>query len=84
MFSQLYRSGSFNSSGRGSTCDATDDMYSDVSLEDDVIDLNHRVSYVKSGLFVYKLYNVIRLFIICLVFILFSGKNDSRTNGCSC
>ncbi|KAG8041327.1 hypothetical protein G9C98_002315 [Cotesia typhae] len=44
---QLYRSGSFNSSGRGSTCDATDDMYSDVSLEDDVIDLNHRVKLIQ-------------------------------------
>lgn len=43
FLSQLYRSGSFNSSGRGSTCDAADDMYSDVSLEEDVIDLNHRV-----------------------------------------
>ena len=43
LASQLYRSGSFNSSGRGSTCDTADDMYSDVSLEDDVIDLNHRV-----------------------------------------
>ncbi|CAD1469868.1 unnamed protein product [Heterotrigona itama] len=40
---QLYRSGSFNSSGRGSNCDPADDMYSDVSLEDDVIDLNHRM-----------------------------------------
>ncbi|XP_057333053.1 rab11 family-interacting protein 4 isoform X4 [Microplitis mediator] len=35
------------SSGRGSTCDATDDMYSDVSLEDDVIDLNHRVKLIQ-------------------------------------
>nr|KAF7416756.1 hypothetical protein H0235_011287 [Vespula pensylvanica] len=40
---QLYRSGSFNSSGRGSNCDNTDDMYSDVSLEEDFIDLNHRL-----------------------------------------
>ncbi|XP_044584051.1 rab11 family-interacting protein 4-like isoform X2 [Cotesia glomerata] len=47
LASQLYRSGSFNSSGRGSTCDATDDMYSDVSLEDDVIDLNHRVKLIQ-------------------------------------
>ncbi|KAF7995536.1 hypothetical protein HCN44_006643 [Aphidius gifuensis] len=48
LASQLYRSGSFNSSGRGSTCDATDDMYSDVSLEDDVmIDLNHRVRMIQ-------------------------------------
>ncbi|KAI4502638.1 hypothetical protein M0802_002550 [Mischocyttarus mexicanus] len=43
LASQLYRSGSFNSSGRGSNCDNTDDMYSDVSLEEDFIDLNHRV-----------------------------------------
>lgn len=47
LASQLYRSGSFNSSGRGSTCDATDDMYSDISLEDDVIDLNHRVRMIQ-------------------------------------
>ncbi|OXU25545.1 hypothetical protein TSAR_011247 [Trichomalopsis sarcophagae] len=42
LASQLYRSSSFNSSGRGSICDTADDVYSDVSLEDDVIDLNHR------------------------------------------
>ncbi|XP_034938916.1 rab11 family-interacting protein 4 isoform X2 [Chelonus insularis] len=47
LASQLYRSGSFNSSGRGSTCDATDDMYSDISLEDDVIDLNNRVRLIQ-------------------------------------
>lgn len=41
--SQLYRSGSFNSSGMGSNYDATDDVYSDVSLED-VMDLSHKVS----------------------------------------
>ncbi|XP_017795620.1 PREDICTED: uncharacterized protein LOC108577043 [Habropoda laboriosa] len=46
LASQLYRSGSFNSSGRGSNCDPADDMYSDISLEDDVIDLNHRVSTI--------------------------------------
>jgi len=40
--SQLYRSGSFNSSGMGSNYDATDDVYSDVSLED-VMDLSHKV-----------------------------------------
>ncbi|XP_076386049.1 rab11 family-interacting protein nuf isoform X2 [Megachile rotundata] len=44
---QLYRSSSFNSSGRGSNCDPADDMYSDVSLEDDVIDLNHRVQMIQ-------------------------------------
>ncbi|KAJ4427884.1 hypothetical protein ANN_23892 [Periplaneta americana] len=42
LASQLYRSSSFNSSGRSSTCDTADDMYSDVSLEEDVIDLNHK------------------------------------------
>uniref|UniRef100_A0A0C9QTY5 Rab11fip4a protein n=1 Tax=Fopius arisanus TaxID=64838 RepID=A0A0C9QTY5_9HYME len=47
LATQLYRSGSFNSSGRGSTCDTTDDMYSDISLEDDVIDLNHRVRMIQ-------------------------------------
>ncbi|KAL2713787.1 rab11 family-interacting protein 4B [Vespula squamosa] len=43
LASQLYRSGSFNSSGRGSNCDNTDDMYSDVSLEEDIFDLNHKL-----------------------------------------
>ncbi|XP_012283158.1 rab11 family-interacting protein 4 isoform X2 [Orussus abietinus] len=47
LASQLYRSSSFNSSGRGSTCDNTEDMYSDVSLEDDVLDLNHRVQMIQ-------------------------------------
>lgn len=47
LASQLYRSGSFNSSGRGSNCDPADDMYSDVSLEEDVIDLNHRVQMIQ-------------------------------------
>ncbi|CAK9833357.1 Rab11 family-interacting protein 4A [Anthophora retusa] len=47
LASQLYRSGSFNSSGRGSNCDPADDMYSDISLEDDVIDLNHRVQMIQ-------------------------------------
>ncbi|KZC12144.1 PREDICTED: rab11 family-interacting protein 4A [Dufourea novaeangliae] len=47
LASQLYRSSSFNSSGRGSNCDPADDMYSDVSLEDDVIDLNHRVQMIQ-------------------------------------
>jgi hypothetical protein len=42
--SQLYRSSSFNSSGRSSTCDTADDMCSDVSLEEDVMDLSHKVS----------------------------------------
>lgn len=41
LASQLYRSGSFNSSGMGSNYDATDDVYSDVSLED-VMDLSHK------------------------------------------
>ncbi|CAG0924619.1 unnamed protein product, partial [Notodromas monacha] len=42
----LNRSSSFNSSGRGSGgsgCDG-EEPYSDVSLEEDVIDLNHKVS----------------------------------------
>ncbi|XP_031826344.1 rab11 family-interacting protein nuf isoform X2 [Nomia melanderi] len=47
LASQLYRSGSFNSSGRGSNCDPADDMYSDISLEEDVIDLNHRVQMIQ-------------------------------------
>lgn len=40
--SQLYRTSSF-SSGRSSVADQ-EDMYSDASLEDDVLDLNHKVS----------------------------------------
>lgn len=43
--SQLYRSGSFNSSGMGSNYDPADDVYSDVSLED-VMDLSHKVSKI--------------------------------------
>ncbi|KYN34088.1 Rab11 family-interacting protein 4A [Trachymyrmex septentrionalis] len=43
---QLYRSGSFNSSGMGSNYDATDDVYSDVSL-DDVMDLSHKVQMIQ-------------------------------------
>ncbi|EGI66740.1 Rab11 family-interacting protein 4, partial [Acromyrmex echinatior] len=43
---QLYRSGSFNSSGMGSNYDATDDVYSDVSLED-VMDLSHKVQMIQ-------------------------------------
>lgn len=41
--SQLYRTSSF-SSGRSSAPDQ-DDMYSDASLEDDVLDLNHKVRW---------------------------------------
>jgi hypothetical protein len=44
--SQLYRSSSFNSSGRSSACDTADDFCSDASLEEDVLDLNHKVSIV--------------------------------------
>ncbi|XP_034120618.1 rab11 family-interacting protein 4B isoform X6 [Drosophila guanche] len=33
LASQLYRSSSFNSSGRSSNCDTAEDMYSDISLE---------------------------------------------------
>lgn len=45
-FSHLYRSSSFNSSGRSSNCDTTEDMYSDVSLED-VQDLNHKLELLQ-------------------------------------
>ncbi|KAL5292231.1 RAB11FIP4.2 family protein [Megaselia abdita] len=41
LASHLYRSSSFNSSGRSSNCDTTEDMYSDISLED-VQDLNQK------------------------------------------
>ena len=48
----LYNSGpatgSFNSSGRSSNCD-DGDMQSDISLEDDVIDLNNKVGEVVLG-----------------------------------
>uniref|UniRef100_A0A1B6CAK6 FIP-RBD domain-containing protein n=2 Tax=Clastoptera arizonana TaxID=38151 RepID=A0A1B6CAK6_9HEMI len=47
LASQLYRSSSFNSSGRSSTCDTADDVYSDVSLEEDVLDLNHKVQMLQ-------------------------------------
>lgn len=41
--SQLYRSSSFNSSGRNSSSGESDDMHADLSLEEDVLDLNHKV-----------------------------------------
>ncbi|KAI9587016.1 hypothetical protein GQX74_002863 [Glossina fuscipes] len=41
LASQLYRSSSFNSSGRSSNCDTTEDMYSDVSLEN-VQDISYK------------------------------------------
>lgn len=44
FLSQLYRSSSFNSSGCGSGGEPADDMYSDVSLEEDVQGLNYKVS----------------------------------------
>ncbi|XP_065160893.1 rab11 family-interacting protein 4B isoform X3 [Atheta coriaria] len=47
LASQLYRSSSFNSSGRSSNCDTADDMYSDASLEEDVLDLNHKVQLLQ-------------------------------------
>uniref|UniRef100_A0A8D8TSY6 Rab11 family-interacting protein 4A n=1 Tax=Cacopsylla melanoneura TaxID=428564 RepID=A0A8D8TSY6_9HEMI len=47
LASELYRSSSFNSSGRSSVCDAADDVYSDVSLEEDVLDLNHKVQMLQ-------------------------------------
>ncbi|XP_053953471.1 uncharacterized protein LOC128860184 isoform X5 [Anastrepha ludens] len=40
----LARSSSFNSSGRSSNCDTTEDMYSDISL-DNVQDLNYKVNF---------------------------------------
>ncbi|XP_055704994.1 rab11 family-interacting protein 3 isoform X4 [Phlebotomus papatasi] len=46
LASHLYRSASFNSSGRSSNCDTTEDMYSDVSL-DDVQDLNHKLELLQ-------------------------------------
>ncbi|XP_055906466.1 rab11 family-interacting protein 4B isoform X6 [Eupeodes corollae] len=42
----LARSSSFNSSGRSSNCDTTEDMYSDVSLED-VQDLSHKLELLQ-------------------------------------
>ena len=41
--SPVFRTPSFNSSGRSSNCDG-EDMYSDISIEDDVSDLNQKVS----------------------------------------
>ncbi|XP_070492948.1 rab11 family-interacting protein 4B isoform X2 [Chironomus tepperi] len=46
LANHLYRSSSFNSSGRSSNCDTTEDMYSDVSLED-VQDLNHKLELLQ-------------------------------------
>ncbi|XP_012223446.2 rab11 family-interacting protein 4 [Linepithema humile] len=46
LASQLYRSGSFNGSGMGSNYDTTDDVFSDVSLED-VMDLSHKVQLIQ-------------------------------------
>ncbi|XP_055619637.1 rab11 family-interacting protein 4A isoform X11 [Toxorhynchites rutilus septentrionalis] len=46
MRHHLYRSSSFNSSGRSSNCDTAEDMYSDVSLED-VQDLNHKLEILQ-------------------------------------
>ena len=51
LASALYSSGpatgSFNSSGRSSNCDDGEmqDMHSDISIEDDVIDLNNKVRH---------------------------------------
>ncbi|XP_014272760.1 rab11 family-interacting protein 4 isoform X2 [Halyomorpha halys] len=45
--SPLNRSSSFNSSGRSSACDTGDDVYSDASLEEDVLDLNHKVQMLQ-------------------------------------
>ncbi|XP_055619638.1 rab11 family-interacting protein 4A isoform X12 [Toxorhynchites rutilus septentrionalis] len=46
LANHLYRSSSFNSSGRSSNCDTAEDMYSDVSLED-VQDLNHKLEILQ-------------------------------------
>ncbi|XP_044315265.1 rab11 family-interacting protein 4B isoform X2 [Drosophila rhopaloa] len=50
LASQLYRSSSFNSSGRSSNCDTTEDMYSDISLEN-----RHDYDYRVSTIAKYKL-----------------------------
>ena len=51
FFSALYYNNggvpSFNSSGRSSNCDEGD-MQSDISLEEDVNDLNHKVIFIPS------------------------------------
>ncbi|XP_026478479.1 rab11 family-interacting protein 4A isoform X2 [Ctenocephalides felis] len=49
LASQLYRSSSFNSSGRSSMVDQVDSemMYNDASLEDNVLDLNHQVQVLE-------------------------------------
>jgi len=53
LASALYNSGpatgSFNSSGRSSNCDDGDmqDLHSDISIEDDVIDLNNKVQQLQ-------------------------------------
>ncbi|KAL9903553.1 rab11 family-interacting protein 4B isoform X4 [Glossina fuscipes] len=46
LASQLYRSSSFNSSGRSSNCDTTEDMYSDVSLEN-VQDISYKLELLQ-------------------------------------
>ncbi|GAB6025790.1 hypothetical protein CHUAL_011769 [Chamberlinius hualienensis] len=43
LASQLYRSSSFNSSSHNSSSGESDDMHADLSLEEDVLDLNERV-----------------------------------------
>ncbi|GBP54269.1 hypothetical protein EVAR_36485_1 [Eumeta japonica] len=50
LASQLYRSSSFNSSGCGSAGEPADDMYSDVSLEEDVQGLNYKENYFVSSI----------------------------------
>ncbi|XP_050430356.1 rab11 family-interacting protein 4A isoform X2 [Adelges cooleyi] len=47
LASELYRSSSFNSSGRSSICDTPDDVYSDTSIEEDVHDLNNKVQVLQ-------------------------------------
>ncbi|XP_037094372.1 rab11 family-interacting protein 4B-like isoform X1 [Pollicipes pollicipes] len=46
LSSPVFRTPSFNSSGRSSNCDG-EDMYSDISIEDDVNDLNHKVQVLE-------------------------------------
>ncbi|EDV97853.1 GH17096 [Drosophila grimshawi] len=55
LASQLYRSSSFNSSGRSSNCDTTEDMYSDISL-DNRHDYDYRM-YLKNHMADVRLVN---------------------------
>ncbi|CAH2256666.1 jg19627 [Pararge aegeria aegeria] len=58
LASQLYRSSSFNSSGCGSGGEPADDMYSDVSLEEDVQGLNYKLlSPIPMKMFIFGMPN---------------------------